>query len=97
MSSCFYNLDDDIYEYERHASRLHQIKNAFYIDSIAKLNHISELETRMRTEEDMDVLDTLIETQGLLQQTVSHNYDDKNTSMMLIWKYMLNWWIHKES
>ena len=71
MSSCFYNLEDDIYEYERHAARLHQLKNALYINSISKLNHISELETKTRTNEDIEVLDTLIETQTLLQQTVS--------------------------
>ena len=71
MSSCFYNLEDDIYEYERNAARLHQLKNALYINSISKLNHISELETKTRTNEDIEVLDTLIETQTLLQQTVS--------------------------
>ena len=71
MSSCFYNLEDDIFEYERHAARLHQLKNALYINSISKLNHISDLETRTRTNEDIEVLDTLIETQTLLQQTVS--------------------------
>ena len=74
MSSCFYNLEDDIYEYERHAARLHQLKNALYINSISKLNHISELETKTRTNEDIEVLDTLIETQTLLQQTVSIHF-----------------------
>jgi len=70
MSSCFFNLEDDIAEYERHAARLHLIRNAAAIDSIASLNDVSKVETLDRTAEDVEVLDTVIETQGLLQQTV---------------------------
>lgn len=71
MSSCFYNLEDDIYEYERHAARLHLIRNAAAFEAIAHLNAVSEVETKVRAAEDVEVLDTVIETQGLLQQTVS--------------------------
>jgi hypothetical protein len=70
MSSCFYNLEDDIYEYERHAARLHLIRNAAAFEAIAHLNAVSEVETKVRAAEDVEVLDTVIETQGLLQQTV---------------------------
>jgi len=70
MSSCFFNLEDDIFEYERHAARLHLIRNANSINAIATLNGVSEKENKMRASEDVEVLDTVIETQGLLQQTV---------------------------
>jgi hypothetical protein len=71
MSSCFFNLEDDIYEYERHAARLHLIRNAAAIEAVARLNSVSDAETKLRAAEDVEVLDTVIETQGLLQQTVS--------------------------
>ena len=71
MSSCFFNLEDDIYEYERHAARLHLIRNKSAFEAIARLNDVSDVETKQRAVEDVDVLDTVIETQGLLQQTVN--------------------------
>ena len=71
MSSCFFNLEDDIMEYERHAARLHLIRNAAAIEAVAHLNAVSDVEAKTRATEDVDVLDTVIETQGLLQQTVS--------------------------
>jgi hypothetical protein len=71
MSSCFFNLEDDIYEYDRHAARLHLIRNAAAIEAVARLNSVSDAETKLRAAEDVEVLDTVIETQGLLQQTVS--------------------------
>ena len=70
MSSCFFNLEDDIVNHEAHAARMHLIKNAAAIDRIVALSDISKKETSTREEEDLDVLDTLIETQELLQQTV---------------------------
>ncbi len=71
MSSCFYNLEDDIFEYERHAVRMHLIRNAASISAVATLNGVSEAERSVRASEDVEVLDTVIETQNLLQQTVS--------------------------
>ena len=70
MSSCFFNLEDDIVNHEAHAARMHLIKNAAAIDRIVALSDISKKETTTREAEDLDVLDTLIETQELLQQTV---------------------------
>lgn len=58
-------------EYERHAARLHLIRNAAAIEAVAHLNAVSDVEAKTRATEDVDVLDTVIETQGLLQQTVS--------------------------
>lgn len=71
MSSCFFNLDDDIMEYERHAVRMALIRNVAAFTAIAGLNEVSVVESKARAEEDVEVLDTVIETQGLLQQTVS--------------------------
>ena len=71
MSSCFFNLEDDIFEYERHAVRMHLIRNAASINAVATLNGVSEAERSVRASEDVEVLDTVIETQNLLQQTVS--------------------------
>jgi hypothetical protein len=70
MSSCFFNLEDDIMEYERHAARMHLIRNVASFAAIAELNAITATETQVRAVEDVDVLDTVIETQGLLQKTV---------------------------
>lgn len=74
MSSCFFNLEDDIFEYERHAARLQLIRNAAAIEAVAHLNGVAEAEVKMRAAEDVEVLDTVIETQGLLQKTVSRAY-----------------------
>ncbi len=71
MSSCFFNLEDDIVENEQRAARLHLIRNSSAFQKIQKLNAISRLEAENRTEEDVEVLSTLIETQGLLQKMVS--------------------------
>jgi hypothetical protein len=73
MSSCFFNLEDDIMEYERHAARMHLLRNSSSIEAIALLNSVAETERTLRTSEDVEVLDTVIETQGLLQQTVSRS------------------------
>lgn len=70
MSSCFFNLEDDIVNYEAHAARMHLLKNAAAIDRVVTLNEISSTEKTTREQEDLEVLDTLIQTQELLQQTV---------------------------
>lgn len=74
QSSCFYTLEDDVVEHERHAARMHLIRNNAAIDHIVVLNKISTTEATVRQEEDVDCLDTVIETQGLLQQTVRRYY-----------------------
>ena len=81
MSSCFFNLEDDIFEYERHAVRMHLIRNAASINAVATLNGVSEAERSVRASEDVEVLDTVIETQNLLQQTVS--------TMFVLLKFMI--------
>jgi hypothetical protein len=74
MSSCFFTLEDDIVEQEQRAARMHLLRNTKAFDKICKLNDISNTVALTRTEEDVDVLSTVIETQVLLQQTVSTTY-----------------------
>lgn len=57
-------------EHERHAARMHLMRNAAAIDHTVSLNAVSAAESQMRAAEDVDVLDTVIETQSMLQQTV---------------------------
>lgn len=71
MSSCFYNLEDDIVEHERRAARMHLIRNEASFDQLIAINKISATESKVREAEDVEVLDTLIDTQKLLQETVS--------------------------
>jgi len=83
MSSCFFNLEDDIMEYERNAARMHLLRNATSIDAIELLNSVAETERTLRTSEDVEVLDTVIETQGLLQQTVLMHFGTQSENAEL--------------
>lgn len=74
MDSCFFNLEDDVLEQERRASRLHLIRNRKAFLSLQEGNTVSEIEAAAREREDEEVLDTVIETQGLLQQMVVFEY-----------------------
>ncbi len=76
LSSCFFTLEDDVVEHERHAARMHLMRNSATIGLTVTLNGISIVESKTREEEDVDVLDTVIETQGLLQQTVKNPLAD---------------------
>lgn len=70
ISSCFNTLEDDIVEHERRAARLH---NAHYHDAteaIVAARIVAEKESQLRQVEDSDVLDTVIETQKILQKMV---------------------------
>lgn len=77
MSSCFFNLEDDVIQHERHASRMHLLRNDSAIAAIVNLNEVSKMEASIRQEEDVDVLDTVIETQKLLQDTVLMHFGTK--------------------
>ena len=88
MSSCFYNLDDDIMEYERHAARMHLIRNAASINAIAHLNSVSDVESKLRTTEDVEVLDTVIETQGLLQKTVILKINSSSCLLIFYYRFL---------
>lgn len=71
LSSMFNQVQDDISEYERRAARSHLLFNDFCIENTIALQQVSIKESEVRQQEDVLVLDTVIETQKLLQQTVS--------------------------
>eukprot|EP01038_Epipyxis_sp_PR26KG_P007173 gene7173-9782_t len=70
LSSCFFNIEDEIIEHERHSARMQLLRNDKAINNIIVMNKISTVESKTRQVEDVDVLDTLLETQNLLQQTI---------------------------
>lgn len=70
MSSAFFNVEDDVVEQETRSSKMQLLRNDAALKKIYDLNGVSYLERDTRTEEDMDVLDTVIETQKMLQKTV---------------------------
>jgi hypothetical protein len=87
ISSYFNNLQDDIIEYERRTARSHLLFNDSCIDHIANLQRIAKEEQSMREKEDVLVLDTVIETQKLLQQTVSMkiiSHEDSHDVIILL-------------
>eukprot|EP01034_Spumella_vulgaris_P024942 gene24942-31342_t len=77
LSSCFFTLEDDIVEHERHAARMHLMRNATATDHTVVLNGVSSAESLIRASEDVEVLDTVIETQSMLQQTVLMHFGTK--------------------
>lgn len=70
ISSSFNTLDDDVVEYERRAARTHIIHEEQATRSITSSKAVSFKESEIRQAEDCDVLDTVIETQKLLQKMV---------------------------
>lgn len=74
MASCFNNLEDDIVEVERRSARMAQYHWCNAMKDIATLQAKIREETRIRTAEDVDLLDTVIETQKLLQETVLEHF-----------------------
>lgn len=70
ISSCFNTLEDDVAEYERRAARTHIIHEEDASRAIISARSVAIKETDIRTVEDCDVLDTVIETQKTLQKMV---------------------------
>ncbi len=69
-SACFFNLEDDIVEHERKAGRMYDRRWNNSVNDIVHANKILKEEASVREVEDSDLLDTIIETQQLLQDTV---------------------------
>jgi len=74
MTATFFNLEDDIVENERRSARiaLHQWDKA--MTSVKELRDVNEKERDVREIEDTDLLDTVIETQQLLQETILEHF-----------------------
>lgn len=74
MAACFYNLTDDVIEHERRAARMHNYRWDHAVTDIIGLHKVLREECEVRRVEDMDVLDTILETQQRLQHTVLEHF-----------------------
>jgi len=74
MTANLYTLEDDVLENERRAARMHYRRHDLAVRDVKKIRKVVTGERKMRTEEDADLLDTVIETQQLLQQTVIEHF-----------------------
>lgn len=72
-SSSFHNLEYDVVCHERTAARMHLIRNEAAMKNVVDMIGISAEESKVREGEDIIVLDTVIDTQKLLQETVSRS------------------------
>jgi hypothetical protein len=72
MTACFHTLTDDVVEHERRAARMHLYRWDKCDVADQELRHDLDIEAGIRTEEDVELLDTIVETQQLLQKTVSN-------------------------
>lgn len=81
-SSCL-TLEDDIHEHERRSARVHLIRQVDATKERNMLQTIVDKEQNTRSAEDVIVLDTLIETQKLLQQMVLMHFGSKSDEMDL--------------
>lgn len=70
LEANFYNVEEEIMYDERHASRMHLRRYDFAVSQILELRQLIAAEIEERSAEDVDLLDTVIDTQKLLQQTV---------------------------
>lgn len=76
MASCFSTLEEDVIESERRAARMYHRRWDLSIKAIADLNLATKTEASTREAEDLDVLSTVVETQGLLQKVVLEHFGD---------------------
>jgi hypothetical protein len=74
MTANLYTLEDDVIENERRASRMHYRRHDLAVIDIKKIRKVVARERNFRAKEDADLLDTVIETQQLLQQTVLEHF-----------------------
>jgi len=81
LSSSFNQLEDDVIEYERRATRMHLMKNDDAIARTVTLQHIATDETNNRQHEDVLVLDTVIETQHLLQEMILMHFGTRTDEL----------------
>jgi len=74
MTANLRTLHDDVVEVERRGSRLHQRRHEVAVNYIADIRALIAKEKEVRREEDVELLDCVIETQGLLQKTVLEHF-----------------------
>lgn len=80
MTASLYILEDDVVENERRAARMHYRRHDGAVNEIVKIRAVIDKERTLRGEEDADLLDTVIETQGLIQKTVLEHFGANSES-----------------
>ena len=70
-AACFYNLEDDVIETERRSIRMHLLRWNGGVKNVISVKEVLQSESDLRLVEDSILLDTVIESQQLLQHTVS--------------------------
>ena len=65
--ACFFNLEDDVVEHERRAARMHLYRWTRCVDNVVNLKEEIDVESHVRNTEDAILLDTIVDTQQLLQ------------------------------
>jgi hypothetical protein len=71
--ACFANLLDETIEVERRSSRLRSNRHSNAIKNVLGVKNELEIEANIRFKQDSVLLDTIIESQRMLQQTVRIN------------------------
>lgn len=74
MTANLYTLEDDVIENERRAARMHFRRHDQSVADINSIRKVVRKEKKIRAVEDADLLDTVIETQQLLQRTVIEHF-----------------------
>jgi len=74
MTANLYTLEDDVIENERRAARAHYRRHDVAVVDINSIRKVVRKEKKIRGVEDADLLDTVIETQQLLQKTVIEHF-----------------------
>lgn len=78
MSASFFNLEEDIIYNERRSSRMHIRRYDNAAKATVELNTNVQAMAEKRRLEDIDILDTIIETQGLLQTTILEHFGSEH-------------------
>lgn len=70
LSACFSTLEEDVREHDQREVRSHDRRLLSAAIDIRQIRDKIDAECTMRSVEDNDILDSVMETQKLLQQTV---------------------------
>ena len=79
LESCFHDLDDSVLDSERRSARMYEQKRTLATKNILELKAEIDDMIATRVSEDNEVLDTVIETQGLLQETVLEHFGSQDS------------------
>jgi len=78
MTANLHGLYDDVIEVERRGARLHLRRHETAVNDIVVLKALVAKESETRREEDVELLDCVIDTQGLLQKTVLEHFGSQS-------------------